>query len=384
MKIPRPNRPMKTHIQVVRKLACGTEGEKDMTQTQHANTDKAESSTAYTSLIQRITPLAREINCLDIDCIGKVCVKKVAPLVGMQLASVYLLDDDGHMLHLLCHNHTYPVNRLVSLNQVPPSPMILAVKTKELVVISDIDQHRQPVIRRSQRRFAGKYQTSNCIIVPLICQDRVVGVLNLADHPTGAFEANMLAIIELLGQLVGASLGNIRLFERTQRQATTDGLTGMANHKTFYESLEKELWRVRRFGGPISLVMVDVDNLKKINDTHGHRAGDKVIAEVARRILHCIRQIDTAARYGGDEFAVILPNTRLQDAVKAAERIVSRVADSPVIWDSEPIHLSVSIGAGEYGMDATPEEIMRCSDKALYEAKEAGKNRVRVFGEIPS
>jgi len=151
------------------------------------------------------------------------------------------------------------------------------------------------------------------------------------------------------------------------------------NHKTFYEILEKELWRSRRYGGQISLIMVDVDNLKKINDTHGHRAGDKVIKEVSRRIKECIRQIDTAARYGGDEFAVILPNTALNDATIVAQRMVSAVAGTPTTWKKELIPLSISVGLGQYDADANPEDITSRSDQALYSAKKAGKNTFRIF-----
>jgi PleD family two-component response regulator len=98
------------------------------------------------------------------------------------------------------------------------------------------------------------------------------------------FNGSDIALIELFGHLVGASIGNIKLFSRIQRQATTDGLTGLANHRTFYEILEKELWRSRRYGGKIALIMIDVDNLKKINDQYGHRAGDKIIREVSKKI----------------------------------------------------------------------------------------------------
>jgi len=179
--------------------------------------------------------------------------------------------------------------------------------------------------------------------------------------------------------LVGASIGNIKLFEKIQRQATTDGLSTLVNHKTFYEILEKELWRSRRYGGQISLIMVDVDNLKDINDAYGHRAGDKVIREISRRIKECIRQIDTAARYGGDEFAIILPNTSLNDATVAAQRMVNAVASSPTTWNKEQISLSISVGLGQYDADTNPEDITSRSDQALYIAKQAGKNTVRIF-----
>ncbi|HUS72818.1 MAG TPA: sensor domain-containing diguanylate cyclase [Sedimentisphaerales bacterium] len=332
------------------------------------------------SLVEQVTPLARKINCLDIERITDVCIKHIPNLVGARLASLYILDETNNILHLQEHNHPFLINKIVSLNQNPPSPMVMAVRSKELILVGDIDTHKKPVIKKSQRAFAGNYKTNNCAIAPLICQDRVVGVLNLADKiENGSFDSEDIALIELFSQLVGASIGNIKLFEKIQRQATTDGLTGLANHKTFYEILERELWRSRRYGGQISLIMIDIDNLKKINDTYGHRAGDKVIREVSRKIKDCIRQIDTAARYGGDEFAVILPNTSLTDAVVVAERMVDEVAHSPTTWKKEQIALSISVGLGQYDADTNPQDITSGSDRALYTAKQEGKNTVRIF-----
>ena len=125
--------------------------------------------------------------------------------------------------------------------------------------------------------------------------------------------------------------------------------------------------------------MIDIDNLKKLNDTYGHRVGDKVIKEISRKIRECIRQIDTAARYGGDEFAVILPNTSLRDATVAAERMVDVVKNSQVTWDKEQIELSISVGLGQYDAESSPEDITSRSDEALYSAKQAGKNTFRIF-----
>ena len=332
------------------------------------------------SLLEQITPLARQINCLDIERIAEVCIKNIPNLVGVRFASLYMLDETNNMLHLYKHNHPFLINKIVSLNQNPPSPMVMAVRSKQLMLVGDIDTHKKPIIRKSQRAFAENYKTNNCAIAPLICQDRVVGVLNLADKTSSnQFNSGDIALIELFSQLVGASIGNIRLFEKIQRQATTDGLTGLVNHKTFYEILEKELWRSRRYGGQISLIMVDVDNLKKTNDTYGHRAGDKVIREISRKIRECIRQIDTAARYGGDEFAVILPNTSLGDATIVAQRMVNAVASSPATWKRDLIPLSISVGLGQYDADTNPEDITSRSDQALYSAKQAGKNTVRIF-----
>jgi diguanylate cyclase (GGDEF)-like protein len=332
------------------------------------------------SLLEQVTPLAREINCLDIDHIADVCVNRIPKVVGSRFASLYALDETNSILHLIRHNHPFPINRIVSLNQNPPSPMVMAVKSRGLILTGNIDTHTKPVIRLSQRTYAKNYETRNCAIVPLICHERVVGVLNLADKAgVDDFEGEDIALIELFGQLVGASIGNIRLFERMQRQATTDGLTGLMNHKTFYESLERELWRSRRHGGTVALIMADIDNLKQINDVHGHRAGDRAIIEISHRLKECIRQTDLAARYGGDEFAIILPATGLGEARIVCERIVDTVARSPLLWQHSQIPLSVSVGVGEYGVDTNPEDITSRSDQALYIAKHSGKNTVRVF-----
>ncbi|MCJ7616030.1 MAG: sensor domain-containing diguanylate cyclase [Desulfobacterales bacterium] len=332
------------------------------------------------SLLEQVTPLARQINCLEIDRIADVCIKSIPNLVHASFASLYILDETNNILHLHKHNHPFLINKIVSLNQTPTPLMVMAVRSKELILVPDIDTHKKPIIRKSQRVFAENYRTRNCAVVPLICQDRVVGVLNLADKmDSNNFDSGDIALIELFSQLVGASIGNIKLFEKIQRQATTDGLTGLVNHKTFYEILEKELWRSRRYGGRISLIMVDIDNLKSINDTYGHRAGDKAIRKISKIIKECIRQIDTAARYGGDEFAVILLNTSLDDAIIVAQRMVDAVASSQATWQKEQIALSISVGLGQYDPDTTPEDITSRSDQALYMAKQAGKNTVRIF-----
>jgi diguanylate cyclase (GGDEF)-like protein len=348
-------------------------------------TNKSSESTANNPeksifLLEQVTPLARQINCLDIDRIADVCIENIPKLVRVRFASLYILDETNNILHLHKHNHSFLINKIVSLNQTPTPLMVMAIKSKELILVPDIDTHKKPVIRKSQRAFAENYETKNCAIVPLVCQDRVVGVLNLADKMNGrSFDSGDIALIELFSQLIGASIGNIKLFEKMQRQATTDGLTGLVNHKTFYEVLEKELWRSRRYGGQISLIMIDVDNLKEVNDAFGHRAGDKVIKEVSKRIKKCIRQIDVAARYGGDEFAVILLNTSIIDANVVAKRMIDIVANTPATWNKEKITLSISIGLGQYDAQASPEDITSRSDQALYAAKQAGKNTVRIF-----
>ena len=330
--------------------------------------------------LAEIAPLAQQLNCLDIKKIADICINRIPELVGVRLASLYILDETSDILHLEDNNHDFLINNIVSLNQNPPSPMVAAVRSREFMLVDDIGIHKKPNIANTQRSFSQNYKTDNCIIAPLICQNRVVGVLNLADKiDDNSFTNADIIVIELFSQLIGASIGNVKLFEKTQRQAETDGLTGMMNHRTFYEKLEIELRRSQRYGGQISVIMADIDNLKPINDNLGHRAGDMVIKQISRRIGACIRQIDTAARYGGDEFAIILPNTSLADAVVVAERMVKMVNETVMVWEQNEIKLSLSVGVGQYSAQNTPGDVAKATDQALYAAKQAGKNTVRVF-----
>lgn len=342
--------------------------------------DNKRSKSHGASRLEILTPLAKKLNCLDKKEIAEICINEIPPLVNARLASLYILDETSDILHLEKNNHPFLINNIVSLNQNPPTPMVAAVRTKELMVVDDMETYSRPHMTASQRAFSRNYRTRSYIIAPLICHGRVVGVLNLTDRDDqGKFSGEDIAAIELFRQLIGASLGNISLFEKTQRQAKTDGLTGMLNHRTFYETLEAELRRSQRYGGQISIIMADIDGLKPINDTYGHRAGDMAIKQISRRISACIRQIDAAARYGGDEFAIILPNTSLADAVVVAERMVQMVSGTPMIWESHEIPLSISVGVGQYGSDVRPGDVTKATDQALYAAKQAGKNTVRVF-----
>lgn len=327
-----------------------------------------------------ITPLAKKINCLDVKRIAEICIEDIPKLVGAKLASLYILDENSDILHLEKNNHPFLINNIVSLNQNPPSPMVAAVRSKELLIVDDANKGRGPNINSTDRVFSNNYRTRACIIAPLICHNRVVGVLNLSEkESTGGFSEEDIAIVELFRQLIGASIGNISLFGKTQRQAKTDGLTGMLNHRTFYETLESELRRAQRYGGRLSIIMADIDNLKPINDNYGHRAGDLAIRQISRQIGACIRQIDVAARYGGDEFAIILPNTSLTDASLVAERMVKMVKTTPMLWEQDKVTLSISVGVGQYSGECCAGDVAKATDEALYAAKQAGKGRVYVF-----
>jgi diguanylate cyclase (GGDEF)-like protein len=157
-------------------------------------------------------------------------------------------------------------------------------------------------------------------------------------------------------------------------------MTGLFSHHFFEKTLDEELERARRYKTTFSLVMFDIDNFKKFNDAYGHLQGDRIIREIAKLLTKSVRQVDFPARYGGEEFAVILPAVDIKGALVVAERLRRKVEQFRFPGDSEPLHVTISVGVTEFDAEANyaPTEIIREADRALYQSKDKGRNRVTV------
>jgi diguanylate cyclase (GGDEF)-like protein len=209
-------------------------------------------------------------------------------------------------------------------------------------------------------------------------EDGVLGVISIA-RPGRPFTERQRELFAYLTNQAAISIENVDLHEAIQRQAVTDELTGLFNHRRFQEVMTAEVERTRRFGQELGLIMLDIDDFKRVNDTYGHLQGDFVLREVARVLRESSREIDEPARYGGEEMAVALPQTGIQGAFDFAERVRQRIEalHLPLLDGDGTLRVTASFGAASLPHSAKVDKdaLVAAADAALYRAKRSGKNR---------
>ncbi|WDT76476.1 MAG: diguanylate cyclase [Candidatus Manganitrophus sp.] len=219
--------------------------------------------------------------------------------------------------------------------------------------------------------------------LPLIIEDRAMGVVLFLSEKENAFTTYDRHVLSILCNHVAISIAEAQAHAQVERLAITDGLTGVYNHRRFQERLQEEFVRNARHPEPFSILMIDIDFFKKINDTFGHPAGDAVLKVIAKLLAKMVRKLDVVARYGGEEFVVLLLKTDSMQAWQMAERIRKAIESAPIDWQGQKIDVTVSIGVASQPADAAQrEELIACADKALYSSKRAGRNRSTLFKDL--
>jgi diguanylate cyclase (GGDEF)-like protein len=221
------------------------------------------------------------------------------------------------------------------------------------------------------------------LVLPLVVRDEALGAVVLGATRSDAFPEAVRTTLQVLANQMAVSLQNARMYRRLEELATTDGLTGLANHRVFQQELEKKLKSADRFGKKLSLILTDVDHFKGVNDGYGHPVGDEVLRGLGALLARNQRGTDLVARYGGEEFAVICEETDQKGAVQLAERIRQELMAMVFQTEKGPLRVTCSLGIATFPEDAHAKaDLVARADQALYTAKHRGRNRSVAAKEI--
>ncbi len=259
-----------------------------------------------------------------------------------------------------------------------------AIEKKVAMLVKDIATDKRlggealPTTASATVNFSG---TRSFMALPLIIERAVTGILRVHSPTPDRFSRTDLQQLELYAHQAILALENAQLFSKMNTLATKDGLTGLATHRAFQERIADEILRAARYHKTLSLVMVDIDHFKHVNDQYGHLAGDAVLKEIARILSRNCRETDFAARYGGEEFCLVLPEMTLEDASAKAEEIRKQIESSEIRADAAVLRVTASLGCASFPVDAqSANQLVRNADQRLYRSKSEGRNRVTNHG----
>jgi diguanylate cyclase (GGDEF)-like protein/putative nucleotidyltransferase with HDIG domain len=242
----------------------------------------------------------------------------------------------------------------------------------------------EPDLAKNRRFRTGdahlKQGIRSIVYLPLVVKGEAIGSLIVASHRPNAYAPGQVHLLERLASQIAVPVENSRLYAKAEQRARVDELTGLFNRRHFDERLGEEIDRNSRHGGMLSLIFLDLDFFKAYNDKHGHIAGDKVLAQIGQLIEKSIRNIDIAFRYGGDEFAVLLPQSEADNAFVVAERVRGKIASE---MRKKNLRITISLGLASWPSDGvTSDELINAADRALYYTKQTGGNRTCVASKM--
>jgi diguanylate cyclase (GGDEF)-like protein len=326
------------------------------------------------SLVEAVRTLPGEI---EVERFSARLAEAVCDVTGASGAAVALAPADGQP------GRVVRVSTVDGMDPILPptvgeadSRLALAMKHGVTLTYRDLRREREklPLFGPRER---WEVTPRSAAFLPLVAEDRTIGAVVAWHHEPNRFGEHEAELLRLLSTVAPLPLRSAQRVEQLDRRASTDALTKLPNRAAFESRLAHAANYYDRYNRPFSLVMLDVDHFKKFNDTWGHEAGDRVLQHVAEILRNTVRDVDLAARLGGEEFVVLLPETGLRPAVEAAERLRRALEVRPVVWNGRPLNITASFGVAACpDCVAAPGEVLAASDAALYRSKGAGRNRV--------
>ena len=323
---------------------------------------------------QELIDFHKSISLLSLDGISTVLVNRLPSILSIHFFTLFLYDKDKRMLNLISHNRP-DIESSFSL-PLASSPIMEAaiLSGKYILEESFIDSK---YYRKSDNKF---FKKDYFATIPLKIEKEIVGVLNINDGEKVSFNVSNLDFVLKLSEFISMTVSNAVLYERTKKLSVTDGLTGISNRPNMEQVLRSEFERSMRYGAPLSVVLLDVDHFKGVNDTYGHQKGDEILVAFASLLKKFCRANDTAARYGGEEFLMILPQSNAQGAFKIAERVREEMMKLSFTGNESNFSVTTSGGVVELDRDfiKNTDQLVAMADQALYEAKNSGRNKTVI------
>jgi len=316
----------------------------------------------------------KSVSLLSLDGISAVLVNRLPSILSIHFFTLFLYDKDKRMLNLISHNRP-DIESSFSL-PLASSPIMEAAILSGKYILEDsfIDSK---YYRKSDNKF---FKKDYFATIPLKIEKEIVGVLNINDGEKVSFNVSNLDFVLKLSEFISMTVSNAVLYERTKKLSVTDGLTGISNRPNMEQVLRSEFERSMRYGAPLSVVLLDVDHFKGVNDTYGHQKGDEILVAFASLLKKFCRANDTAARYGGEEFLMILPQSNVQGAFKIAERVREEMMKLSFTGNESNFSVTTSGGVVELDRDfiKSTDQLVTMADQALYEAKNSGRNKTVI------
>ncbi|HUK55930.1 MAG TPA: sensor domain-containing diguanylate cyclase [Nitrospiria bacterium] len=344
---------------------------------------RLENSRLRTALAQRSKELSFFINSgkaltstLEFNKILRVIMERAQRLIKCDAWSLLLLDEEAQELRFVAAKGTKGIKKIRL--KVGQGIAGWVAKTGQPLIIHDVRKDRR--FNRAADRII-RFKTRSVLCVPIVNKKRTIGVLEMINKQNREpFDETDQDLLRKLVDQAAIALERASLYERMSNLAITDDLTKLFNFRYLDQILDREINRCRRYGSVLSIIFFDMDYFKHVNDTHGHLMGSKVLIEVAHILIENLRDVDIIARYGGDEFVVVLPETNVETAIRITHRLHKSLKAHEFLKDEGlQIRMSASYGIAGYPEHAlTKRDLVRMADQAMYLAKNSGRDQICI------